>query len=97
MAFGESDDIALSSDEEEQHVPYLFPKDDCETWHDYHSGALSSFWLSCQEFLSANGLPVLDKCTYVDFVRFCHRHSSGRVVLFDLDESKDCRVVDGTR
>ncbi len=72
------------SDEEVTYEPYLFPAHDVQTWGDYHSSDLSSLWLSCKEFLDAQGLPILDNCKFTDFVAFCHRFSSGRVALDDL-------------
>ena len=71
------------SDEEEVYESHLLPIN-VETWHDYFSGDLSGFWLACKDFLNSSGLPILDCCTYADFVDFCHKYSSGKVVLDDL-------------
>lgn len=53
--------------------------DDPQVWHDYLSGELSSFWMACQDFLKSNGLPVLDRCTYPEFVQFCYDKSSKKI------------------
>ena len=54
-----------------------------EVWHDYLSGELSSLWLACKEFLNGHGLPILDNCTYQQFVHFCWAHSSKRIPALD--------------
>lgn len=84
------DESAFLSDEEVEMEPHLF-KPDIETWHDYLSWDLSSFWMSCQQYLRDHQVPILDKCTYTDFVRFCHDHSSGRVQLDDLHSDEGMR------
>lgn len=68
-----------SEEEDEADASLALLPEDCEVWHDYLSGELSSLWLSCKEFIEANAFPILDECSYADFVQFCFERSSKRV------------------
>jgi hypothetical protein len=59
----------------EEYPPY---EDDEEVWFDYMSEELATAYHVLQEWIAGQGLPILDACTFPDFVEFCYRFSSGK-------------------
>ena len=51
---------------------------DPEVWADYHSEYLATLYHCLVDHAHAMGVPILDTCTFPQFVHFCFRHSSGR-------------------
>lgn len=64
--------------EEEEIEDYSVGEDDPEIWFDYMSEEIATAYHVLQEFISSQGLPLLDNCQFPDFVDFCYRFSSGR-------------------
>jgi len=51
---------------------------DEEVWFDYMSEELAASYHILQDWIQSQGLPILDACTFHDFVNFCYEFSSGR-------------------
>jgi len=65
-------------DFEEDIVEYERFEHDVEIWTDYMSEELVTAYHVLKEFIDSQGLPILDACTFHDFVNFCYQFSSGR-------------------
>lgn len=52
---------------------------DPEVWQDYYSEELVRLFHAAVDSAVAQGLPILDKCTFHDFATFCFQRSSGVV------------------
>ena len=52
---------------------------DPEVWQDYYSEELVRLFHAAVDAAVAQGLPILDKCTFHDFATFCFQKSSGVV------------------
>ena len=52
---------------------------DPEVWQDYYSEELVRLFHAAVDSAVAQGLPILDKCTFHDFATFCFQNSSGVV------------------
>ncbi len=52
---------------------------DPEVWQDYYSEELVRLFHAAVDSAAAQGLPILDKCTFNDFATFCFQKSSGVV------------------
>ena len=52
---------------------------DPEVWADHHSQFLVVGYHLVKDQFEAMGVPVMDRCTFHDFVTFCFKHSSGNV------------------
>ncbi|AGE49105.1 hypothetical protein ATCVBr0604L_270L [Acanthocystis turfacea Chlorella virus Br0604L] len=63
---------------EEDVVEYERFEHDVEVWTDYMSEELVTAYHVLKEFIDSQGLPILDACTFHDFVNFCYQFSSGR-------------------
>ena len=63
---------------EEDIVEYEQFEHDVEVWTDYMSEELVTAYHVLKEFIDSQGLPILDACTFHDFVTFCYQFSSGR-------------------
>ena len=63
---------------EEDIVEYEQFEHDVEVWTDYMSEELVTAYHVLKEFIDSQGLPILDACTFHDFVNFCYQFSSGR-------------------
>ncbi|AGE57602.1 hypothetical protein ATCVNTS1_298L [Acanthocystis turfacea Chlorella virus NTS-1] len=63
---------------EEDIVEYERFEHDVEVWTDYMSEELVTAYHVLKEFIDSQGLPILDACTFHDFVNFCYQFSSGR-------------------
>jgi len=63
---------------EEDIVEYEQYEDDVEIWTDYMSEELVTAYHVLKEFIDSQGVPILDNCSFHDFVEFCYRFSSGR-------------------
>jgi len=63
---------------EEDIVEYDQYEDDVEIWTDYMSEELVTAYHVLKEFIDSQGVPILDNCSFHDFVEFCYRFSSGR-------------------
>ena len=62
-------------DEEPEYEPY---EHDPEVWTDYMSEELVTAYHILLEYVDSQGLPLLDRCSFPDFVEFCYNFSSGR-------------------
>ncbi|ABT16355.1 hypothetical protein ATCVNEJV2_301L [Acanthocystis turfacea Chlorella virus NE-JV-2] len=67
-----------SEEYEEDIVEYEQFEHDVEVWTDYMSEELVTAYHVLKEFIDSQGLPILDACTFHDFVNFCYQFSSGR-------------------
>ncbi|AGE59706.1 hypothetical protein ATCVTN60342_270L [Acanthocystis turfacea Chlorella virus TN603.4.2] len=67
-----------SEEYEEDVVEYERFEHDVEVWTDYMSEELVTAYHVLKEFIDSQGLPILDACTFHDFVNFCYQFSSGR-------------------
>ena len=67
-----------SEEYEEDIVEYERFEHDVEVWTDYMSEELVTAYHVLKEFIDSQGLPILDACTFHDFVNFCYQFSSGR-------------------
>ncbi|AGE55598.1 hypothetical protein ATCVMN08101_288L [Acanthocystis turfacea Chlorella virus MN0810.1] len=65
-------------DADEDIVEYEKFEHDVEIWTDYMSEELVTAYHVLKEFIDSQGLPILDACTFHDFVNFCYQFSSGR-------------------
>lgn len=65
-------------DEEEEIEEYPIFEHDEEVWFDYMSEELATSYHILQDWIQSQGLPILDACTFSDFVNFCYQFSSGR-------------------
>lgn len=65
-------------DADEDIVEYEKFEHDVEVWTDYMSEELVTAYHVLKEFIDSQGLPILDACTFHDFVNFCYQFSSGR-------------------
>jgi hypothetical protein len=54
-------------------------ENDPEVWQDYYSEELVCLFHAALDSAVAQGLPILDKCTFNDFATFCFQKSSGVV------------------
>jgi len=63
---------------EEDIVEYEQYEDDVEIWTDYMSEELVTAYHVLKEFIDSQGVPILDNCSFHDFVEFCYRFSSGK-------------------
>lgn len=52
---------------------------DPEVWQDYYSEELVRLFHAAVDSAVAQGLPILDRCTFHDFATFCFQKSSGVV------------------
>lgn len=64
--------------EEEEIEEYSLVEDDPEIWFDYMSEEIVTAYHVLQEFIESQGIPLLDNCSFPDFVDFCYRFSSGK-------------------
>jgi hypothetical protein len=64
-------------EEEEDIEEYTQFEDDEEIWFDYMSEEIATAYHILQDWIASQGLPLLDKCTFPDFVEFCYQFSSG--------------------
>lgn len=62
----------------EEYDEYDEYEDDDEVWFDYMSEEIATSYHILQEWIASQGLPLLDNCTFSDYVDFCYLHSSGR-------------------
>ena len=67
-----------TDDFEEDIVEYENFEHDVEVWSDYMSEELVTAYHVLKEFIDSQGVPILDACTFHDFVNFCYQFSSGR-------------------
>ena len=67
-----------TEEHEEDIVEYELYEDDVEVWTDYMSEELATAYHILKEFIDSQGLPILDACSFHDFVEFCYKFSSGR-------------------
>jgi hypothetical protein len=65
-------------EEEEEFEEYTQFEDDEEVWFDYMSEEIATSYHILQDWIASQGLPLLENCTFPDFVDFCYLHSSGR-------------------
>lgn len=65
-------------DELDEEPEYDFYEDDPEVWQDYFSEEMVTAYHILQEYIASQGLPLLDDCTFSNFVDFCYAFSSGR-------------------
>ncbi|ABT14830.1 hypothetical protein NY2A_B431L [Paramecium bursaria Chlorella virus NY2A] len=65
-------------EEEDDIEEYPVFEDDPEVWFDYLSEELATAYHVLQDWYQSQGLPILDRCTFSDFVDFCYKFSSGR-------------------
>jgi hypothetical protein len=63
---------------EEDIVEYEQFEHDVEVWTDYMSEELVTAYHVLKEYIDSQGVPILDACTFDDFVTFCYQFSSGR-------------------
>ena len=68
----------IYDDFEEDIAEYEQFEHDVEVWTDYMSEDLVTAYHILKEFVDSQGLPILDACTFHDFVNFCYQFSSGR-------------------
>jgi hypothetical protein len=66
------------NDDEDDIEEYEKFEDDPEVWFDYMSEELATSYHILQDWIQSQGLPILDACTFSDFVDFCYKFSSGR-------------------
>ena len=65
--------------ENEEDIPeYDAYENDPEVWFDYMSEELATSYHILQDWIQSQGLPILDNCTFNDFVEFWYKFSSGR-------------------
>jgi hypothetical protein len=50
---------------------------DPEVWADYHSEFLVVGYHVLKDQFESMGVPILNACTFSNFVSFCFKHSSG--------------------
>jgi len=65
-------------EEAEEIEEYPVYEHDEEVWFDYMSEELATSYHILQDWIQSQGLPILDACTFSDFVDFCYKFSSGR-------------------
>jgi len=65
-------------DELDEEPEYDLYEDDPEIWQDYFSEEMVTAYHILQEYIKSQGLPLLDNCSFPDFVEFCYKFSSGR-------------------
>lgn len=65
-------------EEAEEIEEYPLYENDPEIWFDYLSEELATAYHILQDWNHSQGLPILDACTFSDFVDFCYQFSSGR-------------------
>ena len=65
-------------EEEEEFEEYTQFEDDEEVWFDYMSEEIATSYHILQDWIASQGLPLLENCTFPDFVDFCYQFSSGR-------------------
>ena len=68
----------FTEDLEEDIEEYEMYENDVEVWTDYLSEELVTAYHVLKEFIDSQGVPILDTCTFHDFVEFCYAFSSGR-------------------
>ncbi|AGE50125.1 hypothetical protein ATCVCanal1_262L [Acanthocystis turfacea Chlorella virus Canal-1] len=68
----------FTDDFEEDIVEYDNFEYDVEVWTDYMSEELVTAYHVLKEFIDSQGVPILDACTFHDFVEFCYKFSSGK-------------------
>lgn len=68
-----------SSEEDSGGVGRFRYESDPEVWQDYYSEELVRLFHAAADAAAAQGLPILDKCTFHDFATFCFEKSSGVV------------------
>lgn len=68
----------LETNEEEEEVEYEYYTEDVEEFADYMSEELVTAYHILKDWVDSMGLPLLEHCTFPDFVEFCYRYSSGR-------------------
>lgn len=68
----------LMMNEEDDDIEYVDDVEDVEEWSDYMSEELATGYHILTDWFKNMGLPVLEHCTFHDFVEFCYRYSSGR-------------------
>lgn len=56
--------------------PHTIPVDDVETWGDYWSEDLAIVYHVLKDQVDSMGLPMLERCTFNDFVDFVYAMSS---------------------
>ena len=57
---------------------YDMYEDDQEVWFDYMSEEIATSYHILTDWIQSQGLPILDNCSFSDFVDFCYKFSSGR-------------------
>ena len=73
-----NEELKEFEDEEEDIEEYPTHEHDPEVWADYLSEELATAYHILQDWIHSQGLPILDSCSFPDFVEFCFKYSSGR-------------------
>lgn len=68
----------IVDDDYEDEDEYDIYEDDYEVWGDYLSEDLATAYHVLTDWVKSQGIPLLENCTFPDFVEFCYRFSSGR-------------------
>ena len=71
-------DFACNGEDEFDIVEYDEYEHDAEVWADYFSDELVTSYHNLTDWFQSMGMPVLDACTFPDYVSFCYRFSSGK-------------------
>ena len=77
IALEKLEDFVFPEDDVEDHLPADI-EDDPEIWFDYFSEDVAAAYHILRDRIDAQGIPLLDKCTFTDFAEFCYMYSSGR-------------------
>jgi len=62
----------------EEYDEYEEYEDDEEVWFDYMSDEIATSYHILKDWIASQGLPLLENCTFSDYVDFCYYYSSGR-------------------
>lgn len=73
----EKEGVSIPRYEEDNEPDHDIYEDDQEVWFDYMSEEIVSAYHVLLEFIASQGVPVLDACSFPDFVEFCYKFSSG--------------------
>ncbi|AGE56223.1 hypothetical protein PBCVNEJV1_208R [Paramecium bursaria Chlorella virus NE-JV-1] len=74
--FAKNKDVVV--EEEEEIEEYSLYEDDPEIFFDYQSEEIATAYHILTDWIASQGLPLLENCTFPDFVEFCWKFSSGR-------------------
>jgi hypothetical protein len=65
-------------EEEDEDDEYDDFENDPEVWFDYLSEELATAYHILTDWVRSQGTPILENCTFPDFVDFVYEYSSGR-------------------